>query len=218
MKNTYDTCRYQINSFISLWVVAGWTSFFPGNLVHLSHLETRAQLISACVWAKSTPAVLTGFCISASGCCEQKFTLWLDTFFETRYFLLRTKHYLENNVKTSMVFFCCCCCLVFCYFLSSSTPVCSCAWASCGVTMLQGSTKHFVPSSHRHFHSPRESVTPVVHRPLDISVPNRFLVLEKSCIMSSWSVEVSRCPVIAPRGSGRKLYSHGGAFLLAFPT
>lgn len=105
MKNTYDTCRYQINSFISLWVVAGWTSFFPGNLVHLSHLETRAQLISACVWAKSTPAVLTGFSISASGCCEQKSTLWLDTFFETRYFLLRTKHYLENNVKTSMVCF-----------------------------------------------------------------------------------------------------------------
>lgn len=129
-------------------------------------------------------------------------------------FLIENKTLLRKQCKDQHgVFFCCCC-----YFLWSSAPVYSCAWASCGVTMLQGSTEHFVPSSHRHFHSPRESVTSVVHRPLDISVPNRFLVLEKSCIMSSWSVEVSRCPIIAPRGSGRKLYSHGGAFLLAFPT
>lgn len=79
----------------------------------------------------------------------------------------------------------------------SLTPLPSCTSPSYGAASQQRSTEHFFPRATNRICSPRETFTSTLHRP---PVPNRFLILGKSCIMSSWSGEVGHCPVIAPKG------------------
>lgn len=201
--NTYY--RYQVSTTLPAlrWLLAE-TSFFFWEFDAFSHLETRPQLLLACVSVKSSSAALcqAWHQLSSFGCPEHKSTLWSGILWRQEIFV-QNKPLLGKQCKDQTPVIC----LPIFY---THVPLCHNFLWCCRITQVYRAC----PAKTISILIPKESLLPRW-----FPGPHIFSFLAGSSSWLSqagawgWSLS-SDCP----QGSVRKLCGHDGIFLLTFLT